>query len=598
MPDISLVNSANKEVEYSNVDTVVLNTTDGGTATYVSEHLIQNQVQADWNQTDDTQPDYIKNKPETFESEPELPEVTTDDNGKVFLGVVDGAWGAVPALFGTIDRQVNVEWDTSVTPTVTFDATEFGMTLHKIADVTPTKEQILSAAWRASSSDGSSMYDFTVSESEIAIETDKSMMFQLSATPRYAYIIVYSAGEITFNYSGVDVTLTAPETGLYQAWDLSVALPTTLTGSISYTVTEEVNFVQADWNQNDSTEPAFIKNRPFYEDLSVIFEGEFVDVYDETSSSWSGETLVEDSSSANLVVGETYTYVWDGQEYTSVCVNTNGLLMIGNTDALSGGDNGQPVVIARDCNGGMIVDSPSWAAIFLTPPTDPDISGVYPCTIIGSAIKTIDPKYISDVPWNKISDKPFGDIAAGTVICEESIVTGSYDSSDTTYGANLLTTLNPSAIVVDAGYTVYIDDMELSGTGTQLNDVATIVPLVDSNSIQVAVIMSDGEMVGIQTLISTFPNGTTYNVKVVADTVIAVKINSKYLPDIGSGLPESTSADSGKVLTVDGTGVASWFVPTTELPSVTTADVGKFLRVSDDGSWVAESISTWLGGSY
>lgn len=62
MPDVILKDQYGEDVTYPDVDTVLLNT-EGGTATYVSEHLIQNQAQADWNQTDDTQPDYIKNKP-------------------------------------------------------------------------------------------------------------------------------------------------------------------------------------------------------------------------------------------------------------------------------------------------------------------------------------------------------------------------------------------------------------------------------------------------------------------------------------------------------------------------------------------------------
>jgi hypothetical protein len=59
MADVLLKDASGQEDPYENIDTVTLKTTDGGTTTYVSEHLIQNQVQTDWNQTDDIQPDYI-----------------------------------------------------------------------------------------------------------------------------------------------------------------------------------------------------------------------------------------------------------------------------------------------------------------------------------------------------------------------------------------------------------------------------------------------------------------------------------------------------------------------------------------------------------
>ena len=88
MPHVVLKDQQNIETTYENINTISLNSADGGLVTYVSEHLIQNQVQANWAQTNPNEPDYIKNKPDS-----ELPDVSSVDNEKV-LQVVNGAWEA------------------------------------------------------------------------------------------------------------------------------------------------------------------------------------------------------------------------------------------------------------------------------------------------------------------------------------------------------------------------------------------------------------------------------------------------------------------------------------------------------------------------
>ncbi len=63
MPNIQILNGSGEAVTYSDVDEVELPTPEGGTAVFVSRHLIQNQKQSDWNQTDETRADFIRNKP-------------------------------------------------------------------------------------------------------------------------------------------------------------------------------------------------------------------------------------------------------------------------------------------------------------------------------------------------------------------------------------------------------------------------------------------------------------------------------------------------------------------------------------------------------
>lgn len=99
--------------------------------------------------------------------------------------------------------------------------------------------------------------------------------------------------------------------------------------------------VQPDWNQNDYTQPDYVKNRPFYTGDPV--ETVFVEESTASFVDNGGLYMTEFPSTFEATVGETYKVSWDGTIYECTCVEAN---VIGNLSILGeGSDTGEPFIM-------------------------------------------------------------------------------------------------------------------------------------------------------------------------------------------------------------------------------------------------------------
>ena len=147
--------------------------------------------------------------------------------------------------------------------------------------------------------------------------------------------------------------------------------------------------VQSDWNQNDETQPDYVKNRPFYtgDPVETVLVEESTVSFAAMNGIYAG--LLESTFSAT--VGETYKVYWDGAAYECACVNFNSYPVIGNLSIMDfGSDTGEPFLIGVD-NGVRI-------QIFAA-----DTSASHTISIssyTGSVVK-IDGKYLPDTVATK-----------------------------------------------------------------------------------------------------------------------------------------------------------------------------------------------------
>lgn len=104
--------------------------------------------------------------------------------------------------------------------------------------------------------------------------------------------------------------------------------------------------VQPDWNQNDSTQPDYVKNRPFYTGDPV--ETVLVEEQTVAFSDMGGVYAVKGwPTNFDAVVGKTYTISWDGTEYECECecLGNQSTLGFGNLAIAGAGiDTGEPFI--------------------------------------------------------------------------------------------------------------------------------------------------------------------------------------------------------------------------------------------------------------
>ena len=144
--------------------------------------------------------------------------------------------------------------------------------------------------------------------------------------------------------------------------------------------------VQPDWNQNDDTQPDYVKNRPFYTGdpvETVLVEESTVSFSEMKNGKYQGEL----SSTFSATVGETYKVYWDGAAYECTCVDFRNTPVIGNLSIVGGGsDTGEPFVMGiLNGEGIQIVTA------------DTSASHTFSICVFAPEVVKIDPKYIRDM---------------------------------------------------------------------------------------------------------------------------------------------------------------------------------------------------------
>lgn len=151
-----------------------------------------------------------------------------------------------------------------------------------------------------------------------------------------------------------------------------------------------VGSVQPDWNQNDETQPDFVKNRPFYTGNTVetVLVEESTTAFSDEGGAYGGEV----TSTFSATVGNTYMVYWDGTVYESVCADYRaGLTAIGNLSIVgAGADTGEPFIIVPNGSSIYIYTADTSASHTFS------ISGFVP------EVVKIPDKYISDTFRNVV----------------------------------------------------------------------------------------------------------------------------------------------------------------------------------------------------
>ena len=153
---------------------------------------------------------------------------------------------------------------------------------------------------------------------------------------------------------------------------------------------------QPDWNQNDATQPDYVKNRPFYTGdpvETVLVEESTVAFIDN-----SGLYTAQFPSTVEVTAGETYKTSWDGTIYECACVLFSNVYAIGNLSIQGiGPDTGEPFLIGVNNGAGIFIGT-----------VDTSASHTISISERVAPVVKLDKKYLAQPDWNQ-NDKTAAD---------------------------------------------------------------------------------------------------------------------------------------------------------------------------------------------
>lgn len=213
--------------------------------------------------------------------------------------------------------------------------------------------------------------------------------------------------------------------------------------------------VQPDWNQNDESAPDYIKNRICYsEDAEFMNESAL-----EFSDADFGLPAAMILYTQPMIVGETYTVVWDGEAYECTAEGLeDGFIALGNIGALDGSDTGEPFLVEIILSEG----------ICLIADIDGMMNGVstsvHDVSIVGKRYETINKAYIPTIDWNgsegalPVANRPmYSDIIAeyewdGDISGKETVKIYEYDTGKTINLCRIASTEGLSLNITDTAF--------------------------------------------------------------------------------------------------------------------------------------------------
>ena len=262
-----------------------------------------------------------------------------------------------------------------------------------------------------------------------------------------------------------------------------------------------------DWNQNDATQPDYIKNRPFYTGNPV----ETVLIEDTTAAfaENNGLYVAELPLTFEATVGETYKVSWDGTAYERTCISYNNKPAIGNFSIIgAGSDTGEPFFILMVNGRGIRIGTANTSS-----------SHTISISAMVTQVIKIDPKYIRDMYYTADPVE--------TVLVEES--TAAFAENNGFYMAEVASTV---VAAVGETYKVSWDGTAYECTCTSFNNM----PVIGNFSIIGAgsdtgepFFMGIANGRGIQ--IAAADTSSSHTISISGWTTQVVKIDEKYLPD-------------------------------------------------------------------